>query len=493
LSRFIPILLLILSLLGCSQQPDGVLRMGLATAPTNLDPRFATDAASSRINRLLYQRLVDFDKAGMVRPSIGHWQMISPTRYRFTLRGDGDRFHNGVLVTADDVKATYDSVLDPRTASPHRSSLKMIERIEVISKQVLDFHLRRPDPLFPAYLVIGILPAEPLADGHPFATQPLGSGPFHFVSWPRQGELLLRRQRDGQQFEFLEVKDPSVRILKLLRNEIQLLQNDLPPELLGYLDNRQGIQIKRRPGSNFSYIGFNLEDPATSRLPVRRAVAHAIDRQAIIHHLMQGRARPAQAIFPPEHWAGNNALAGIEYDPRKARRLLAEAGYSDANPLKLVYKTSSDPFRVRLATVIQHQLSQVGIDVQLRSYDWGTFYGDIKDGRFQMYSLSWVGLKTPDIFRNIFHSSSVPPAGANRGRFRDRQTDALIETAEKIPALQNREGHYRELQQRLLEQLPYVPLWYEEHIAVSRDNIRGYDLATDGNYDGLNLVEWSGS
>jgi peptide/nickel transport system substrate-binding protein len=486
-------LLLTLSLLGCDQQPDAVVRMGLATAPTNLDPRYATDAASSRINRLIYQQLVEFDEAGMVRPSISRWQVISPVQYRFTLIDDDLKFHNGRKITAADVKATYDSVLDPQTASPHRASVDKIQRIELVDEQTLDFYLRQPDPLFPAYLVIGILPAELLADDHPFATQPLGSGPFRFVSWPSEGKLRLRRQRDGQPFEFLEVKDPSVRILKLLRGEIQLLQNDLPPEMLGYLQQREGIRIERRVGSNFSYIGFNLEDPATSRLLVRRAIAHAIDREAIIQYLLQGKARPAESIFPPDHWAGNDSLTRIHYDPERAEQLLAEAGYNRANPLRLVYKTSSDPLRVRIATVIQHQLSEVGIEMQLRSYDWGTFYGDIKEGRFQMYSLSWVGLKTPDIFRNIFHSDSVPPEGANRGRYRDQETDNLIETAEKVADLRGREKYYRQLQQRLLQQLPYIPLWYEEHIVVSRIGVRGYRLAGDGNYDGLNQVEWDGS
>jgi peptide/nickel transport system substrate-binding protein len=109
-----------------------------------------------------------------------------------------------------------------------------------------------------------------------------------------------------------------------------------------------------------------------------------------------------------------------------------------------------------------------------------------------MYSLSWVGLKTPDVFRNIFHGDAVPPEGANRGRYRDQETDSLIEAAENIPHLQERVVFYRRLQQRLQEQLPYVPLWYEEHIAVSRDTIRGYRLAGDGNYDGLYLVERNG-
>ena len=144
--------------------------------------------------------------------------------------------------------------------------------------------------------------------------------------------------------------------------------------------------------------------------------------------------------------------------------------------------------RVRLATIIQFQLKQVGIDIDLNSYDWGTFYGDIKAGRFQMYSLSWVGLKMPDIFRNVFHSESVPPAGANRGRFVDVNVDALIHQAASLEDLDEQATIYVQLQEVLHEQLPYIPLWYEDNILVKRKNIEGYTLAVDGNYDGLITV-----
>lgn len=487
--RLLPLLLLILTFCGCGQQPDGVLRMGLAAAPMNLDPRFATDAASARVNRLIYRRLVEFDAAGRARPSLADWQRLSPRLYRFTLQDAGRRFHDDTRLTANDVKATYDSVLDPATGSPHRASLELIERIETQGDEQVDFYLRRPDPLFPAYLVVGILPAKLLAGGHPFATDPVGSGPFRFQDWAGEGRLRLRRLRDGQKFELLEVKDPTVRVLKLLRGEIDMLQNDLPPELVAYLQREPEIRIERTPGSNFSYLGFNLQDPDTGRLAVRRAIAYAIDRDAIIHYLLQGSARPAQALFPPEHWVSAPDLPPYVPDPQRARMLLAEAGYGPDHPLRLVYKTSSDPFRIRLASVIQQQLARAGIEVELRSFDWGTFYRDIREGRFQMYSLAWVGLETPDIFRYVFHSSSLPPAGANRGRYADTEADRLIEQAEAIAEPEDRIPVYRSLQQRLLQQLPYVPLWYEEHLFACRSDIRGYRVAGDGNYDGLNDVE----
>jgi peptide/nickel transport system substrate-binding protein len=127
----------------------------------------------------------------------------------------------------------------------------------------------------------------------------------------------------------------------------------------------------------------------------------------------------------------------------------------------------------------------VGVHVSLRSYDWGTFYGDIKAGKFQMFSLAWVGVKMPDIFRYAFHSRSLPPLGANRGRFSNPLVDQLIERAEANESLAEQGQLYRQLQEHLLQQLPYVPLWYEDGVCITQADIEGYVLAPDGNYDAL--------
>jgi len=478
-------LLLLPGFAACSQPQDSTIRFGLASAPANLDPRFATDATSARINRLLYRRLVDFDAQYRPVPALASWQQITPLHYRFHLKAGRADFHDGSVLNAGDVAATYQSILAPGSGSPHAGTLKLIRRITVQDNNTLDFHLHRPDPLFPGYLAIGILPAAGIDDGYPFHEKPVGSGPFRLIDWPEPGRLVMTRRTDAQSFEMIRIGDPTVRVLKLLRGEIDLLQNDLPAELLTYLSGKQDIQVTYGPGSNFSYISFNLEDPVTADLKVRQAVAHAIDREAIVHHIFGDAARPAAALLPPEHWAGHQALEPFAYDPARARSLLAQAGYTDVAPLRLSYKTSTDPLRIRIATIIQHQLREAGIDMALQSYDWGTFYGDIKAGRFQMYSLAWVGIKTPDIFRYAFHSDSLPPEGANRGRLHDASIDNLLAVAEQGTSLERQAVAYRNIQSRLLELLPYIPLWYEDHVFAARSDISGYQLATDGNYDGL--------
>ena len=484
---------LVLIVLGsaCTDPASDAFRFGLSSAPANLDPRFATDAASARVNRLLYDRLVDFNDAFEPMPALADWEQLSPTRYRFHLKTKEHPFHDGTVLTAHDVKATYDFILNADNASPHRASLTVIDRIAVPDESSLDFFLHRPEPLFPGYLVIGIVPAHLIAANHPLHEHPVGSGPFSFLARPDETRLHLLRIRDQQRFEFITVPDPTVRTLKLMAGEIDMLQNDLPPELVSYLEKDQTLKVRRRSGTNFSYLGFSLEDAVTRQARVRRAIAHAINRREIIQYVLDGGARPAQSLLPPEHWAGAQDLDPIPYNPEQARTLLHQAGYSRDDPVRIVYKTSSDPFRIRLATILQHQLNSVGIAVDLRSYDWGTFYGDIKAGRFQMYSLAWVGIQTPDIFDYVFHSRSIPPNGANRGRFRSTRADAFIDRAQAAPDLETKQRWYVQLQHHLADALPYVPLWYEDHIFIARREIEGFTMARDGNYDGLTQVRRS--
>ena len=483
------LLIVLVSACGGETPTPRVLALGLAQAPTTLDPRYATDAASARVARLIYRPLADVDDRGEAVPALATWERTAPDRYLFTLRADAPPFVDGTPVTARDVAATYAAVIDPAAGSPHRGALAAIAGVEALDDTRVAFRLARPDPLFPAYATIGILPAHALAAGHDFNAAPLGNGAFAFVAREGEGRLRLRRRSDGLDVELLEVKDPTVRALKLMRGEIHLLQNDLPPELANYLAERPGLQFDSRPGTTFAYLGLNLEDPALADPRVREAIALALDRGAIVAALYQGLAEPGESILPPDHWAGAS-LAATGPDPARARQLLAAAGFGTERPLQLTYKTSADPFRLRLATVIQHQLARAGIATTIRSYDWGTFYGDVKAGRFQLYGLAWVGVRTPDIFRYAFHSDSLPPVGANRGRFRSRRVDRLIEETEKAQELRELAPLFRAVQSELHDARAFIPLWREHNVAVARPEVQGYLLARDGNYDALAAVRF---
>jgi peptide/nickel transport system substrate-binding protein len=468
------LLLCCLALLaGCARPPQHAeIRFAIAQAPLTLDPRYATDAASERVNRLIYRSLVDFDAHSRPVPALASWQQRDPLHYRFVLGQAGRRFHDGSTLSAADVVATYRSLIKLKDA-PHAAEFANIAAVEASDGDTVEFTLRQPDAQFPARLIIGILPGGLIASGHDFSRHPLGSGPLRMVQWTRT--LKLERVADRQAIVLEEVRDPTVRVLKLLRGEADLLQGDLPPELVAYLKRQNNVAVREVAGANYSYIGFNLQDPLLRNPLVRRAITLAIDRNAIIRNALAGGSRPAGAILPPEHWAGNASLPGYPYAPQQARQLLQQAGVR--LPLKLVYKTSTDAQRVRLATIMQGQMHEAGIDLEIRSLDWGTFFDDVKHGKFQLYGLTWVGIKTPEIYRLAFHSGSVPPAGANRGRLTDAELDRLIDRQDWSAATA-----------RINELLPYAPLWYEGQFAAMRSGIAGYAPAPDGNWDGLATI-----
>jgi len=469
--------------LSACQSPDSeAIRFGLDTEPANLDPRFATDAVSARLLRLVFRQLVRFNEAFEVEPDLARWHVLTGLHYRFTLGRQGRLFHDGSRLQAADVKATFDFILNQANQSPLRAGLESIERIVVIDADTVDFYLGEVDPFFTARLAIGIV-----KDGGGHGSL-IGSGPMRMLPHKQLGITVLQRIRDAQRFEFVTVKDPVVRVLKLLHGEIDMLQNGLTPELIRFVRFQHGLYVKVRPGVNFTYLGINLRDPMLANLAVRKAIAFGIDRDAILTFIWAGGASAANTLLPPGHWAAAD-LPGYTFDPEIARRYLKQAGYGPEKPLMLIYKTSSNPFRIRLATVLQHQLNAVGFDIRLQSYDWATFYADIKSGRFQLFSLSWVGVKSPDMYRHVFHSASVPPNGFNRGRYHNPLADSLIESGLTSLDRDTQIQSLLQLQRILLDDLPYIPLWYENHVAVMRDGISAYRLAADGNYDGLQYVE----
>lgn len=479
------LLCLVFVLGGCRSGDDAVIRFAVAAAPSILDPRIASDASSERVNELLFDRLVALDEHGNPQPAMADWQQLSTTHYRLSLRSDRAAFWNGEIPDAEDVAATYRSVLEPATGSPHAGALSHIHRVAVVGDDTVDFFLARPDPLFPSRLTVGIVPANALARGRSMRA-PMGSGTFRFREWRDDGGLLLERRSDGQVIAFEPVADATMRALKLMRGEADLLQNDMSHELYKVLADKPDLALEETRGVTFAYIGFNMRDPALADHRVRQAIAHAIDRASIVRYMFGGRAETAESVLSPMHWAGGRSIRPYDFDPQRARALLAQAGYDEAHPLELTYKTSTDALRVRIAHVFQSQLADVGIRLNISSYDWGTFFGDIKAGRFQMYGLAWVGVNSPDILRYAFHSESLPPSGANRGRYVSADVDGLLDKAERLEP-SDAAPLYAQIQQKVHEDLVYVPLWYESNVAVSR-GLKGYVPQYDGSYLSLNDV-----
>ena len=485
-----------LFLAGCQAEIAGEapVRVGLAQMPISLDPRFATDAASSRVQEFLHRGLLKLDERFNIEGDLAsRWEQPEPMVWRFYLR-PGVSFSDGAPLTAADVAATLNAVLDPALASPLRASFEAIDSVVAEGSDIVVIRLNRPDASLLSRLNIGILP-ERLASGPHSARGTIGSGPYRLKEWWESGLELERRKGEGPAaIRFLAVKDPVTRVLKISRGELDLIQNDLPPQLLSHLQGQPQLKMQTRPSTTFVYIGLNLQDDILRHAEVRRALALALDRRQLKRALFADLPELAESVLTPEHWA-STPLAPLPFDLAESEHLLDAAGLrlgADGIRFRLTYRTSTDPVRLRLATAIAAMWERIGVRVQVESLEWGGFYARIKSGDFQLYSLAWVGITDPDIYRWILHSSMWPPKGANRGRYADAEVDGWLDEAAAIAGQRERRDIYARVQQKMRQDTVYIPLWYDPVVAVSGPRLSGFMPRADGSLLGLLAVRLTG-
>ncbi|MDY6855334.1 MAG: ABC transporter substrate-binding protein [Thermodesulfobacteriota bacterium] len=504
--KFFVFTFLSITLMACIKEsrPAGkTIVIGLESNPTNLDPRHATDANSYRLAQLLYNPLIKMDSQFHPVPDITkRFTQPDDTTYLFHLK-EGIQFHDGKELTCKDVKYTFDCILNPALKSPHFGAFEKIDSIVCINKYSVQFILKEPfAPFLINLAVIGIIPKDDMQKSEGSShSAPVGTGPFKLAEFLHDERIVLHANTDYfdgrpklERITFKIIPDSTVRLLELSQGNVHLLQNNIPPDLFPFLEKKEALKIVKRPGTTYSYIGFNLKDSILKDRRVREAIAYAIDRESIIRYILKGLALPASGILSPVNWAYEGNVKVYEYNNEKARDLLDQAGFIDTDGkgpqmrFELTFKTSTDQLRKRIAEIIQQQLKEVGIKINIQSYEWGTFYSDIKSGNFQLYTLSWVGITDPDVLYYIFHSSNIPPHGANRGRYINKRVDRLIEEGRITLDMNRRAKIYSEIQKILALEVPYVSLWYSTNVAVMNRAIHGYVVYPAGDFFSLKDV-----
>jgi peptide/nickel transport system substrate-binding protein len=257
------------------------------------------------------------------------------------------------------------------------------------------------------------------------------------------------------------------------------------------LEKEPKLEVMRVPGTVLAYMAFNLRDPILKDPRVRQALAYAIDRNPLIHYLWRDFARPANSVLPPQSWAYNGEVSSYNFDPARAQQILDTAGYpaKDGVRFHLTMKTSTEESSRLMAAIFQQQLRDVGIVLDIRSFESATFFADVLRGEFQVYSLRWIGgNQDPDIFDFIFSSDRFPPKGANRGFYSNPRVDALINQARRELDQEKRKQLYAELQQILAQDVPYINLWYFDNVLVHSRRLQNLVLTPSGSYDFLRTV-----
>jgi peptide/nickel transport system substrate-binding protein len=243
-------------------------------------------------------------------------------------------------------------------------------------------------------------------------------------------------------------------------------------------------------------VGLNLRDPILRDVRVRRALAYAIDRRAIVEYLRRGLATPADTLLPPVSWAHAPDVFSFPYDPQRARALLDAAGYPDpdgegpAPRFSMTLKVSNVEYTRLQSAVIQQDLQRIGVAVDIRSYEFATLYADVIVGNFQAFTLQWAqgALADPDILRRAFHSAQTPPAGFNRGHYSNPKVDALLDEASASTDNDRRRELFAEVQRIVAEDVPYISLWHIRNVIVAQRTLTGLRLSPIADFSFLRDV-----
>ena len=493
-------LLAIIPLLSCSSRPDAnTLVMIIESSPTNLDPRVGLDAFSERIDNLIFDDLLSRGDDLNVAPGLAErWEIPDPRTYIFHLHR-GVKFHDGRPLAARDVKWTFDSLLQGKIRSTKAAVYRFVDRIDAPDDATVIFHMKEQDATLLWNLSDGAIGIVPDGSGEEMTQHPIGSGPFKFVSAETDREVVIERndaywgeRAKLARVRFAVVPDATTEALELRKGSGDVTINSLTPETVYTLARDPHLGVEHAAGTRLAYLGFNLRDPILKDARVRQAIAYALDRHPMIEYLWRDEARPARSILPPQSWAYNGDVPVYDHNLDKANQLLDAAGYRAMNGVRfhITMKTSTDENTRLMVAVMQQQLRAAGIALDIRSFEFGTFFADVQHGAFQMYGLRWIGgNEDPDIFEYAFDSAKFPPNGANRGYYSNPKVDALIDKARREIDPKVRKPLYAEVQRILAEDLPYINLWYLDNVLVHTRRVRNLKLNPAGNYDFLRTAE----
>lgn len=482
--------------------PDDTLVVILDRTLRDIDPRYSLRSQDTKFSRLIAPGLTTVDTSDL-EPELylaESVKEVAPLQWRVKLR-PGLLFSNGDPVRASDVAFTYNSVLDPATKSLSRKSfLDRYAKIVVVSELEVDFFLQKPLATLLSDLDFGII-SEKAAQADPPSF--VGAGAYFVKSFEPERLLLQANPHFGPlgqvpqipRIEARTVRDGNARNLMLVGGSADFSQNGVRADLVGQIESRERVKIVSGESAILTYLMFHNEDPQLSDKRVRQAIALGVDRERIIEAKFGGRAVLASGLLPPFHWAYSGDVRRYKFNKERAMALLDEAGYPDPDGpggkprFRISFKTSASQFRLSLARVIASQLGEIGIDVDVHSYEFGTFFADIKSGNFQMATMQTGNVSEPDYYYAYYHSSRIPNAESphmqNRWRYRNSRVDELTELGRSSMDRQERHRYYAEVQSILAEELPVVPLWHEDNIAVINTSVEGYNLVPSSRFAGF--------
>ena len=480
-------------------QPAGTLVVGLVAEPVNLDPPQVTDLNSNRVGRRIVETLVTFpEESTQVVPGLAESWTISKDglQYTFKLRR-GIAFHDGTPLNAEAVKFSIERQINPNHPAYKLGKYPFanyffgnVKAVEVLSDERVAFLLNEPRASFLAVLTAGaasiVSPTAVMKWGPDYPNHPVGTGPFRFASWDRGQRVVLEKNPAYWKYPvkverviYRPIVEDQARLTELLTGGLDLIVG-VPADNVGQLEKNPKITLLKQVGAHVWYLGMNNQKKPFDDKRVRQALNYAVNKDAIVNDVLKGTGAASKGPVLPGTWGADRELKAYPYDPDRARKLLAEAGYPTGFSTTLWVPESGSGMQapVAMSTVMQSNLKAVGVNVSLQTMEWGAYLAKLRTKEQELFALSWMaGTEDPDmVMYPLLHSSQWTPVGPNRALYKNARFDALLQQARLTTDQAKRAQLYKEAQRILIDDAPWVFVDHEIQIAALTKRVQGFKL-----------------
>jgi len=480
-------------------QPAGTLVVGLVAEPVNLDPPQVTDLNSNRVGRRIVETLVTFpEESTQIVPGLAESWTISKDglQYTFKLRR-GITFHDGTPLNAEAVKFSIERQINPNHPAYKLGKYPFanfffgnVKAVEVLSEERVAFLLNEARASFIAVLAQGaasiVSPTAVMKWGPDYPTHPVGTGPFRFASWDRGQRVVLEKNPTYWKYPvkverviYRPIVEDQARLTELLTGTLDVIVG-VPADFVSQLEQNAKITLLKQVGAHVWYLGMNNQKKPFDDKRVRQALNYAVNKDAIVKDVLKGTGAASRGPVLPGTWGADPALKPYPYDPERAKKLLAEAGYPSGFSTTLWVPESGSGMQapVAMSTVMQSNLKAVGVNVSLQTMEWGAYLAKLRTKEQELFALSWMaGTEDPDmVMYPLLHSSQWTPVGPNRALYKNARFDTLLQQARLTTDQAKRAQLYREAQRILVDDAPWVFVDHEIQIAALSKRVQSFKL-----------------
>lgn len=492
-----------------SPRDGGALIFGRGGDSVNLDPANVTDGESLNVTDNIYENLVT-TKSGSTEiiPALAKSWDISKDglTYTFKLR-KGVEFHNGEKFTADAVIFSFMRQKDPKHKAyslggpyVYFKALgldRLIKDIKKIDDYTVQFVLNSPEAPFLSSLSMQafaiVSPQAVMKSKKDFGRNPVGTGPFVFRKWEKNQKIILTANKkywDGaphlKTLIFRSIPDNSTRLIEMMAGKIHVMDNPNPDDI-GVLKKKLKTKVSfaEQSGFNVGYLALNNDKKPFNNKLVRKAISHAINKEGIIKAVYAGYAHKAKNPMPPTLWGYNNNVKDYDYNPKKAKDLLAKAGYPKGFKTKIWAMPVPRPYMPdgrKVAEAIQGDLAKIGITAEIVSYDWGTYLDKTQQGEHDMALLGWTGdIGDPDNFLYVLlDKDNAKKPAQNISFYRSEKLHKILIAAKKESNLKKRTKLYMKAQLIIHDDVPLIPLAHSTTVVPMSNKVQNFKLDPTG-------------